>query len=314
MASRLLPPLAAFLFLASAALTPMAAANVQQPATYLALGDSLAFGVGADSPANQGYVGLTAAALRLTDAYAGGGLDVENLSVPGATSADLLEPGGQLDQALAVIEGAGSVPIISIDIGANDLLALEDPGSPCRESTNSKACLDALGQTLATLQENLGTTLRRLHEAAPAAKIYVVDVYNPYSGTDDPRVEIASVGVQQLNGVIAAAANPPELNATLVDVFDVFQGRATQWIASDGIHPNNDGYRVMSEALLAAIEERTPVLPSDLAALPSPSVVPAGASEGGSGMDVLVPALGIPAAFAAGLLLSAAYFVVRGRR
>jgi acyl-CoA thioesterase I len=314
MPSRFLPPLAAFLFLASLALASATAVRAQQPPTYLALGDSLAFGVGADNPAEQGYVGLTTANLRLSK-YKGTGLDLVNLSAPGATSADLLQLGGQLDHALTEIQSRGGVDIISIDIGANDLLALADSSSPCFQSAGSKACLDALGQTLAGLQSNLASVLRRLREAAPNAPVYVLDIYNPYSGTNDPRAIVASVGVQQLNGVIAAAAADPSLGAKFVSVHDVFEGRARQWIASDGIHPNNDGYRVMAEALLAAIEGRSPVLPSDLAALPTASVgTVSSASSGSSGVDALVPEVGIPAAFAAGLLLSAAYFVVRGRR
>jgi lysophospholipase L1-like esterase len=313
MPSRFLPPLAAFLFLASAALAPIGAVHSQSTPAYLALGDSLAFGVGADNPATQGYVGLTAEALRKTDRYAAG-LDVVNLGVPGATSADLLAPGGQLEEALARIDDAGDVPIISIDIGANDLLALAEGDSPCLQAPSSKTCLDALGLTLASLQTNLSTVLHRLRTAAPGAQIYVLNVYNPYSGTNDPREVIASVGVQQLNGVISAASNDPALGVAFVDVHDVFEGRARQWIASDGIHPNNDGYRVMAEALLATIQDRSPVLPSDLAALPSASTSDADASGDDSGVDALVPAVGIPAAFVAGLLLSAAYFAVRGRR
>jgi lysophospholipase L1-like esterase len=314
MPSRFLPPLAAFLFLAAAALAFATAVLAQQPPVYLALGDSLAFGVGADNPAEQGYAGLTAANLRLSK-YSGTGLDLVNLSAPGATSADLLQPGGQLDRALTEIQSRGGVDIISIDIGANDLLALAENSSPCFQSAASKACQDALGQTLAGVQSNLSSVLRRLREAASNAQVYVLDIYNPYSGTNDPRAIVASLGVQQLNGVIAAAAADSSLGAKFVSIHDAFEGRARQWIASDGIHPNNDGYRVMAEALLAAIEGRSPVLPSDLAALPAAAVgVGSSVSSGDSGVNALVPEVGIPAAFAAGLLLSAAYFVVRGRR
>jgi lysophospholipase L1-like esterase len=314
MPCRLLPPLAAFLFLAAVALASATAVRAQQQPAYLALGDSLAFGVGADNPAEQGYVGLTAANLRLGK-YSGTGLDLVNLSASGATSADLLQPGGQLDRAISEIQRRGGVDIISVDIGANDLLALAESSSPCFQSAASKACQDVLGQTLAGLQSNLSSVLRRLREAAPNAQLYVLDIYNPYSGTNDPRAIVASVGVQQVNGVIAAAAADPSLGAKFVSIHDVFEGRARQWIASDGIHPNNDGYRVMAEALLAAIEGRSPVLPSDLAALPTASAgAGSSVSSGDSGVNALVPELGIPAAFAAGLLLSAAYFVVRGRR
>jgi lysophospholipase L1-like esterase len=314
MPSRLLPPLAAFLLLAAVALASATAVSAQQPPAYLALGDSLAFGVGADNPAEQGYVGLTAANLRLSK-YSATGLDLVNLSAPGATSADLLQPGGQVDRALTEIQSRGGADIISIDIGANDLLALAESNSPCLQSAGSKACQDALGQTLAGLQSNLSSVLRRLREAAPNAQVYVLDIYNPYSGTNDPRAIVTSVGVQQLNGVIAAAAADPSLGARFVSIHDVFEGRARQWIASDGVHPNNDGYRVMAEALLAAIEGRSPVLPSDLAALPTAAVgAGSSVSSGGSGVNALVPEVGIPVAFVAGLLLSATYFVVRGRR
>ncbi|MEO8458455.1 MAG: GDSL-type esterase/lipase family protein [Chloroflexota bacterium] len=311
MRSRILPPLAAFLLLCASVL-PAATAHAQTTPVYIALGDSLAFGVGADTPETQGYVGLTAAALR-ADMFPNG-LDVSNLSVPGATSADLLVANGQVERALAQIGARGGTDIISLDIGANDLLALAGASSPCLDSPSSQGCVDALGQTLTTLQTNLTATLHQLRTAAPNAKIYVMDLYNPYSGTGDTRELIASVGVQQVNGVITASARDPSVRVNFVSIHDVFEGRAKQWIAEDGIHPNNDGYRVMAEVLTASIEDRDPVLPSDLVAPPSVTATPAPKTDDNSGVSKLVPAIGIPLAFLAGGVLSAAYFMVRGRR
>lgn len=310
MKSRLLPPLAVFLFLASV-VSPYTAHSQQTP-LYIALGDSLAFGVGADSASTQGYVGLTVAALR-SGKYAGTGLDLTNVSVPGATSGDILRPGDQVDKAVAEIAARGGAEIISIDIGANDLLALAGNSSPCLDDPGGTPCQGALQTTLSTLQRNLTETLRRLREAAPEAKIFVLDLYNPYSGSGNSREQIASIGVQQINGVITASAGDPEVSATFVSIHDVFEGRAKQWIASDEIHPNNAGYRVLAEGLLAAILERPPVLPSDLAPLPSATRAPGQLTED-DGVNELVPAIGIPAAFLAGAVLSAAYFVVRGRQ
>jgi lysophospholipase L1-like esterase len=312
MKSWVLPPLAAFLFFASLAIPQNVGA--QEAPLYLALGDSLAFGVGADSPATQGYVALTAEALR-SGKYAASGIDLKNVSVSGATSGDILREGDQVDQAVAEIEARGEAEIISIDIGANDLLALAGNNSPCLDEPSGKACQDALAQTLVTLQRNFSTALQRLREAAPDAEIYVLDLYNPYSGSGASQELIAAVGVQQINGVITATARNPEVDVKFVSIHDVFEGRARQWITSDGIHPNNDGYRVMAEGLTAAIEGRAAVLPTDLEPLASATRVPGAlVAEGDGGVDEWVPAAGIPAAFVAGVVLSAAYFVVRGKR
>lgn len=312
MKSSLLPPLAAFLLLV-ASVFPREVHGQGTP-LYLALGDSLAFGVGADNASTQGYVALTAVNAQVPG-FGERGAELRNLSVPGAKSADILRPGDQVDQAVAEIEAHGGVDIISIDIGANDLLALAGNSSTCLDEPSGQACQDALGDTLATLQTNLTTTLHRLREAAPEANIYVLDLYNPYSGSGNAQELIAAVGVQQINGVITASARNPEVNVTFVSIHDVFEGRAKQWIASDGIHPNNDGYRVLAEGLIAAIEGRPAVLPSDLASPLSGTLVPGtAAADDGGGVDELVPAIGIPAAFVAGVVLSAAYFVVQGRR
>jgi lysophospholipase L1-like esterase len=39
----------------------------------------------------------------------------------------------------------------------------------------------------------------------------------------------------------------------LVDWYPLFEGKAGQYIASDLIHPNDEGYRVMAEAVLDAV-------------------------------------------------------------
>jgi lysophospholipase L1-like esterase len=316
-AIRKLPPLAAFLFLAAVGLLPVPA-HAQTPSSplYVALGDSLAFGVGASSPQDDGYVALAADALRSSDHFGGTGLDVVNLSSPGARTADLLEPRGQVEAAIAEIEAraedqvpGNDVRLISINAGANDLLALVDPGQPCVENAGSEACRDSLTGALIAVQQNLAEALRRLREAAPGADIYVMDLYNPYSGSGEEFEILASVGVQQLNGVIGVAAASEEFGATLVPVFELFQGRANQWIAQDGIHPNNDGYRVLAEALLAAIEQRPAVIPEDLRALPTePPVVTV---VEGDGIEPIVFWIALPVVFLAGAALSSAYFLMR---
>ena len=218
MGSRLLPPLAAFLslalFIATASPGPSAGAQATAP-VYLALGDSLAYGVGASDRSTASYVALAHQAMVGSERFGDTGIDLLNLGVPGAKSADLLTPGGQLDLALGEIRtrsqnaDTNDVEIISVDVGGNDLLGLVAPDSPCLESASVEPCRAAFGEVLSAIDDNLTEVLTRLREAAPEAIIVVVDLYNPYSGTGDLREPIAEVGVGQANGVIGAVTAIP---------------------------------------------------------------------------------------------------------
>lgn len=323
------PPLAVFLLLVALLLVAVRAA-APEPAyaapepVYLALGDSLAFGSGADDPAAKGYVGLVASALRTADRYEDSGLTLINLGDPGATSADLVQPGGQLDQALEEIRrraddsvSGNEVEIISIDIGGNDLLTLAGPGSTCLTAPAEEPCLRRLGDLLRDLQSNLRSVLEALREEAPEAAIYAIDLYNPYSGTGTAIEAIADIGIQQLNGVIRAVASDSELGVRLASVFQLFQGRAGQWIAPDGIHPNNTGHAVMAEVLMATIEDRETDIPEEILSQ-SPAPVTGGfglnsEEDSGDGIPLLLLLIAVPVSFLAGMLFVGGYFLARGR-
>lgn len=318
MSIRLLSCVAAPLLLALAFIgSPQIAQSADAPA-YLALGDSLAFGVGAENPAAEGYVPLTYEALLEDERWADSGLNLINVSEPGATSSDLVEEDGQLNRALEDIAARrdspedDSVEIISLDIGGNDLLSLAEPDSPCFDDPAGTVCRTTINGVLGVLEENLTSALTRLREAAPNAEIYVFDIYNPYSGTGEPLEIVAGIGVQLVNGVIAAVTSQPELNTRLVSIYDLFEGRGAQWVASDGIHPNNDGHRVLAEALTAYIQGRNIVLPSDIATPPpaTPAIAETDNSDGLGMTAIILIAVG---AFLAGGFVSASYFAVRGR-
>jgi lysophospholipase L1-like esterase len=291
---------------------------------YLALGDSLAFGIGAANPAAEGYVGLTHFSLTEEDRLYADGLELVNLAEPGATSADLLESEGQLEGALSLIEervaddiSGNEIELISIDIGGNDLLQLAEPDSPCIVDTGSEECRDAISDTLSGLQENLTSILMQLRESAPDARIFTMDLYNPYSGTGDAREVLAGVAVQQINGVINATSANSSLETELVTIFELFLGRGEQWVATDLIHPNNNGHIVISEALVASMEGRAVQIPEKLAAVPTGPADPSeqatsdAADDDGISGAVLYGL--IAAAFVAGLAVSGTYFWARGR-
>src|SRR5437879_3517180 len=183
------------------------------------------------------------------------------------------------------------------------LLALVAPGSPCLQSASVEPCRAAFGEVLSAIQTNLTETIRRLRLAAPEAIIVVVDLYNPFSGTGDLREPIAELGVGQANGVIGAVVANAELQARAASVFQLFSGRGGQWIAPDGIHPNDNGHAVIAEAVIAAIAGREPTIPENLLSM-SPGATSAalqpntatGSNSGGTGVSLLAVVHGQPAA------------------
>jgi lysophospholipase L1-like esterase len=326
---RLLPLLAAFVSLAL--LAPAPAAAKEAPA-YIAIGDSLAFGVGASDPASGGYVALTYETLRSSERYRDRGLELVNLGVPGATSSDLLLPGGQLERALSEIRDRqedtsssdDNVEIITVDIGGNDVLALATADSPCVADLLGEECQRRFQEMLGTLKGNLTEVLEGLREAAPKADLVVMDLYSPLSGRGGAEDLIADFAVGEINAVTEEVASRPDLDASLASVYPLFRGRAAKFIAADGVHPNDDGHALMAEVVLAAIEGRDPVLSEELLTPLAVEEISRGPLGQGGLEPITVPreddpnlalilALAIPASLLGVGAIAGAYLAGRGR-
>jgi lysophospholipase L1-like esterase len=234
---------------------------------YIALGDSLTFGIGASQPDETGFVALVHADL-------GDEFGLLNLGVPGDTSRDLLH-GGPLNEAIAEIERrrndgveGNEVALITLGIGGNDLLNLLDrlviPGTcPSLEvSLEREECVAALQDALDAFERNLSEIVRRLQEAAPDTPLIMFTPYNPFSGGIPAFDELGVLSLEGmadtpfpegLNDIIRAEAEASGVR--LVDMYPLFEGKAGEYIAVDLIHPNDEGYRVMAEAVLEAVRE-----------------------------------------------------------
>jgi lysophospholipase L1-like esterase len=157
----------------TASAVPTASTNM--PVYQLSLGDSLAAGVGASTPAND-YVNLIAA----HEQGSMPGLQVNNLSCGGATTDTMLNGGGactytsgtQLGDAEAFLRAhPGQVPYITIDIGANDVDNCLTGGSI------SLTCIEA---GLATIASNLPQIVSGLEQASNGVPIFGMDYYDPF--------------------------------------------------------------------------------------------------------------------------------------
>ena len=85
-------------------------------------------------------------------------------------------------------------------------------------------------------------------------------LYNPFSGNFpvfEPFGELSLEGLpgtpflEGVNDIIRAQAQAR--GVTLVEVYPLFAGRAKEYIAQDIIHPNDVGYSVMADAVIAAL-------------------------------------------------------------
>jgi lysophospholipase L1-like esterase len=255
----------------------------QESALYLALGDSLAAGVGASEPAQAGYVGLVFGALQEepTSPYGGYELSLLNLGDPGETTTSMLASGGQMDDALSQIEGrredgiAGNeVAVITVDIGANDFIPLVLGDSPCLPNPLAEACTQAATSALTTFRSNFADIMRRLRAAAgPEVEVVALGLYNPLSGTGGPFDSVGDAAVELFNSTVAAAATDRDIRATFADVFVLFDGRGPELThiaeTPQDVHPNDAGHYLMARAVVGALG-----LPADAVASP-PSGAPA---------------------------------------
>ncbi|MCC7364298.1 MAG: SGNH/GDSL hydrolase family protein [Dehalococcoidia bacterium] len=220
---------------------------------YVALGDSLAAGVGASDPFETGYVPHFAHYL-VTEGACGGpcpGLAMRNLGTSGATSGDLITE--QLPEALAAIRDGG-VAAITIDIGANDGVA---PLRDCVATGEVLGCLVLASQLIATYQVNLDRILADLRTAGPTVPILVMTYYNPLAACTAAEYAPAAglvleggIGVAiGLNDVIRQEA--AEHGALVAETYGQL-GPADLLGGEDCLHPNDSGYAIIAAAFEAA--------------------------------------------------------------
>jgi lysophospholipase L1-like esterase len=167
-----------------------------QPEYYLALGDSLSVGVqptraGVDVPTSAGYPNQFYRMVQNDRNYRD--LRLAQLGCPGETTTTILDGGicgysGDQRTSLTVASGdqgaaalafiaahKGQVPLITLDIGANDL-------NPCIATGTISGIEACLPGVLNTISENLATLLGELRTADPTATILGMNYYDPELG------------------------------------------------------------------------------------------------------------------------------------
>lgn len=253
---------------ASRAAAPEVLGSLQ--GVYLALGDSVAAGVGASAPARTGFVARAFGALQTSGVAVG---TLANLANSGETSASFLSR--QMDRALAAIADSGGGPeVVSLNIGGNDVLRLLF-GGPCLADPASATCGQQVVAARATVAQNYPAIMAKLTDALATkgrrGVLFVHTTYNPFSGTGTPYeapVDEALLGSDGIIDCDGAAAEPGAMGlndiiacvgashgAHVVDVQPHFAGRGLELtlIARRDIHPNDAGHQVIASAFVEAV-------------------------------------------------------------
>lgn len=248
------------------------------PQTYLALGDSLAFGYSqsrfeanypGESPEafETGYVNDFGAFLeRLRP-----NVQIVNDGCPGETTDSLIEgpclygeayplhhpySGGptssQLSDALSYIaSNPGRVKTITIDIGANDALHVIE--GTCK--LEASCILSEAPSLFEHVGSNVGYILRSLRQADPHASIIVLGLYNPFGSAIAGGTQLTAA----LNEVLASVSS--SVDARFADPLPSFNppGAAEQptlclltnmCTEKPDIHPTDAGYRVLAGLMI----------------------------------------------------------------
>jgi lysophospholipase L1-like esterase len=282
-----------------AALLPgPAAAKAASPHYYLALGDSLSQGMqpdlrGVTRNTNQGY----ANDLLAIERHRVHGLQLVQLGCGGETTTSMLtgqgnnanarllhcnRAGGSQEAAaerfLRAHHHRGEVPLVTVDIGANDV-----DGCGSVPASQIVSCVTS---GLSKINKNLPKIFAGLKKAAPKGTTFAaMTLYDPFlayyfapaGSTDRALASESIVLAKTLNGALTAAdAKAGFLTADVAEAFDTYDStdmvtwesqqiplnvsRLCSWTwacqtppSGPNIHANKNGYQVIANTFAAAI-------------------------------------------------------------
>lgn len=236
---------------------------------YIALGNSLAVGVGSSDPATLGYVPLLQEHLK--GLLAEPKLGLLNVGHGGDTSSTLISH-GHLDDALDELEARNGdnkskndVEVVSIDIGGNDIFGLL---FVCGGGFTPE-CVAAISGTFATFSFNFDLILGELRAAAgPDTSIIAMTYYNSLVNPGCPFNPLASLADIVLEGfpvllpvglndlIRSIAADHDVLVADLVPggAFPALLGPSR--VQPDCLHANDDGYEIIADEFQDAFKDQ----------------------------------------------------------
>jgi lysophospholipase L1-like esterase len=209
------------------------------PSACLAVGDSLAAGVGSTLPRERSAAVLLC---EWASTYLGEKSELVSLAVPGERTESFLS-GGQaerLRQTVARLRAEGrAIRFVLISLGGNDVLQLRAADEVERE------------EQLAAFEANYAEAMRVIRSAVGDVPLLALTLYDPTEGdASAPRSD--SWWIAQFDRAIRAGAE--SVGALVVDLDKEFRGRTDEWTWWPvDIHPTNAGYAAIARAAWRAL-------------------------------------------------------------
>ncbi len=254
--------------LGSTAIVPDAFAQGAKKSTLVALGDSISFGYNLGNnkaPSPEAFPFLVGAADHLA---------VNDLGVPGATTADLLES----LKTSTFQNDLKSASVITLGIGSNDIL---HAAGPLIAEAVAHQTVKLTPQVKASLEEAALNAIRNLPKIIDAirkdtsAPILLLNLYDPFADSSALHTATEQV-LPMINQAMELIA--VQNKCFPVDTYKVFNNRQQQLILPNDVHPNKLG-----QQLLAATVESDIVKMMTMAKGSSQGSTQVNAQGGGAG-------------------------------
>lgn len=229
------------------------------PINYVALGDSLAYGIGSDGLPGKGYPDYLAEKLHGKHSLA---FSNKGFSYPGYTAADVLKDLqnnisktgngiGYDGQTLELHQAIADANFITISAGANDVLKYftinPDTGVPTIETSK---LLGALQQ----ISNNYHEILTPIYQINPNVQIYIMEYYNPFPHLDSQYQAQIDLLLTQLNRSIQKGMEGTE--AVFVPTKDAIAKNVSTYLPNpENIHLSVQGYKVVAQQFDNQLQE-----------------------------------------------------------
>jgi lysophospholipase L1-like esterase len=203
--------------------------NRNESLLYVALGNSLTAGIGAGfSP------GFVQRYHQFAKQMLNKRIYLQVIARPGATTEDILK----MIQHPSIKRAIRQASIITLSAGGNDLIQ----AARVYFRTNEQRVLE---EALHRCRENMANILKEIGQIksdfdAPFI-IRLVDLYNPL-----PDLELADKWVRLFNQHLGSFTNG---QIAITNVYSAFKGKEDQFLSSDRLHPNPEGYQIIAEEL-----------------------------------------------------------------